>query len=62
MSNLPQWQKDLNDVILPGADIGAYWNIRTFLAQNAELEGTHQARFFEALSLGAKVFKEVGSE
>lgn len=59
---LPKWQQDLTKVIMPGADMGQYMRIRMFLAANAELEGLHQAKLFEALDLVARVFDKIGND
>jgi hypothetical protein len=60
MTDIPKWQKDLTDILHPGADVNAYWNLRTFMASQAELEGVAQADFFNMLDKMARIFRKAG--
>lgn len=55
-----KWRTDLNDVIVPAADIEAYLRICQFLTSIENNEDVMSNEIFKSLDLLARLFKRVG--
>lgn len=51
---IPKWQSDLSDIILMGADVGAYMRMRGLLASIEQNEDMASTRLFNAIDLLAR--------